>query len=230
LPRFREAFDATFDAEANAAFLHRVVRYAERRKWTHLLHAFRVGVERVAKLAAEADDSLLREETATVDSSAATKTPKTGKTKKTGKKRSDAEDAETSAPSPKRRRRTLSSSLVETWRAFERDLTAAERAVQGSGDGPGVRVRGRRSGFGVEGGQVDFVRRNKPRAGGDAGTPRRYIRERGRVRGFDRARRRRARETPQKVPRVRRDEPRDGCRETRFATLVETQVHGSVRW
>ena len=136
LPRFREAFDATFDAEANAAFLHRVVRYAERRKWTHLLHAFRVGVERVAKLAAEADDSLLREETATVDSSAATKTPKTGKTKKTGKKRSDAEDAETSAPSPKRRRRTLSSSLVETWRAFERDLTAAERAVQGSGDGP----------------------------------------------------------------------------------------------
>ena len=137
LPRFREAFDATFDAEANAAFLHRVVRYAERRKWTHLLHAFRVGVERVAKLAAEADDSLLREETATVDSSTkTTKTPKTGKTKKTGKKRSDAEDAETSAPSPKRRRRTLSSSLVETWRAFERDLTAAERAVQGSGDGP----------------------------------------------------------------------------------------------
>ena len=140
LPRFREAFDATFDAEANAAFLHRVVRYAERQKWTHLLHAFRVGVERVAKLAAEAAeaDASAREETETTDASAATKTTtgrtKTPKTKTGGKKRSDA-SAE-GAPSSKRRRRALSSSLVETWRAFERDLTAAERAVQGSGDGP----------------------------------------------------------------------------------------------
>lgn len=33
----------------------RVTRYAERRKWTHLLHAFRAGVERVAKLAAAED-------------------------------------------------------------------------------------------------------------------------------------------------------------------------------
>lgn len=55
LPRFREAFAATFSADANAAFLVRVARYAERRKWTHLLHAFRVGVERVAKLAADAE-------------------------------------------------------------------------------------------------------------------------------------------------------------------------------
>ena len=42
-------------------------------------------------------------------------------------------------PSAKRRRSNrapLSASLVQTWRAFERDLTAAERAVRGSGTGP----------------------------------------------------------------------------------------------
>ena len=46
---------ATFPSAANAEFMTRVTRYAERRKWTHLLHAFRAGVERVAKLAAAED-------------------------------------------------------------------------------------------------------------------------------------------------------------------------------
>lgn len=45
-------FEATFTSSANTEFMTRVVRYAERRKWTHLLHAFRAGVERVAKLMA----------------------------------------------------------------------------------------------------------------------------------------------------------------------------------
>jgi midasin len=55
LPRFRKVFEATFPNGANAEFMTRVARYAERRKWTHLLHAFRAGVERVAKLAAAED-------------------------------------------------------------------------------------------------------------------------------------------------------------------------------
>ena len=58
LPKFTAAFERTFPSAANAEFLQRVQRYAERRKWTHMLHAFRAGVERVAALtrgAAEGD-------------------------------------------------------------------------------------------------------------------------------------------------------------------------------
>ena len=56
LPRFRVVFEETFPSVANREFMTRVERYAERRKWTHLLHAFRAGVERVAKLASEAEE------------------------------------------------------------------------------------------------------------------------------------------------------------------------------
>jgi MoxR-like ATPase len=51
----------------------------------------------------------------------------------------DDEKRRSVPPSAKRRRSNrapLSASLVQTWRAFERDLTAAERAVRGSGTGP----------------------------------------------------------------------------------------------
>ena len=166
LPRFREAFAATFDTEANAEFLARVSRYAERRKWTHLLHAFRVGVERVAKLAADAETSAegaadeaetaadpsppmaksTRSRRAAASASASrSKRSARGTTNKrvaaTTSNASDDEDVERRDPAPpsaKRRRRAsfLAESLVRTWRAFERDLTAAERAVQGSGSGP----------------------------------------------------------------------------------------------
>jgi midasin len=54
LPKFHNAFNRTFPSSSNAEFLTRIARYAEKRKWAHLLHAFRAGVERVAKLAAEA--------------------------------------------------------------------------------------------------------------------------------------------------------------------------------
>ncbi len=188
LPRFREAFAATFSADANAAFLVRVARYAERRKWTHLLHAFRVGVERVAKLAADAEAAAAddrpdrpaegeppgtetnetrgneRQGTKKAKTMTMTKT-KTSRSRRTSdgdKHRVTVTDTEEDAfdddddddddddekkkkkrrsvpPSAKRRRSNrapLSASLVQTWRAFERDLTAAERAVRGSGTGP----------------------------------------------------------------------------------------------
>ena len=57
LLKFHNAFNKTFPSAANAEFLTRIARYAERRKWAHLLHAFRAGVERAAKLAAEAADT-----------------------------------------------------------------------------------------------------------------------------------------------------------------------------
>ena len=180
LPRFNEAFAATFSADANAAFLTRVTRYAERRKWTHLLHAFRVGVERVAKLAADAEVTAADDrpseapspgtETETRGNEEGTKkaktttrtTTRTTRPKKTKTSRSrrtsdgdkhrvavtdgddddddddDDDERRSVPPSAKRRRatRALSASLVQTWRAFERDLTAAERAVRGSGTGP----------------------------------------------------------------------------------------------
>ena len=56
--RFRRANAAAvvISADASAAVPHPVTALAlNRRKWTHLLHAFRVGVERVAKLAADAE-------------------------------------------------------------------------------------------------------------------------------------------------------------------------------
>ena len=198
LPRFREAFAATFSADANAAFLVRVARYAERRKWTHLLHAFRVGVERVAKLAADAEAAAAddrpdrpaegeppgtetnetrgnerqgtkkaktttsrttrRKTQPTTMTKAKTKTSRSRRTSDGDKHRVTVTDTEEDAfgdddddddddekkrrsvpPSAKRRRSNrapLSASLVQTWRAFERDLTAAERAVRGSGTGP----------------------------------------------------------------------------------------------
>ena len=41
LPKFHNAFNKTFPSAANAEFLTRIARYAEKRKWAHLLHAFR---------------------------------------------------------------------------------------------------------------------------------------------------------------------------------------------
>ena len=57
VPKFQNAFVKTFPSAANAEFLARIVRYAEKRKWTHLLHAFRAGVERVTILAGNATKS-----------------------------------------------------------------------------------------------------------------------------------------------------------------------------
>ena len=158
LPRFRDAFDATFDSEANTEFLTRVARYAEKRKWTHLLHAFRVGVERVAKLAADAEArgeekdtpkprDAKKRSTSDVVMSSSSRSRRGGGNKRgvlpTAEKEEeeppdDDDDKNVERRSAKRRRRAsvLSESLVQTWRAFERDLTAAERAVKGSGSGP----------------------------------------------------------------------------------------------
>jgi midasin len=177
LPRFRNAFDATFDAKANGAFLTRVSRYAERRKWTHLLRAFRVGVERVGALAAEAEReaaaaAAAEEETEETEEETEEETPipdakrlKHGEAKSTktsvvnsarssGRSRSKPHEPpsgrEKTPPlanpndEPSRRKReasfkktkTIPFGLLAEWRAFERDLSSAERAVQGSGDGP----------------------------------------------------------------------------------------------
>ena len=160
LPRFRAAFDATFPAAANAEFMTRVVRYAERRKWTHLLHAFRAGVERVAKLAAaaaEEEDAEKKPEEEPEDPAAVSPGGGAGrgvgaKSKRGGGKRRGGKGArhaavgpdvdmseareEQGAPAAKKRRRSLPDALVAEWRAFERDLSTAERACGGGGGGP----------------------------------------------------------------------------------------------
>ena len=108
LPKFHNAFNRTFPSASNAEFLTRISRYAEKKKWTHLLHAFRAGVERVAKLAAEAaQDAKSRENT------------------DDGKKAN------------KRRKTTsvLSDDLVAAWRDFERDLSVVEHSTNASKNG-----------------------------------------------------------------------------------------------
>ena len=73
LPRFKAAFDATFPSDANAEFTRRVTRYAEKQKWTHLLHAFRAGVEKVAKLAAAAAEEETNQSAETTEAAEAEK-------------------------------------------------------------------------------------------------------------------------------------------------------------
>ena len=174
LPRFRAAFDATFDAGANAAFVDRVARYAERRKWAHLLHAFRAGVKKVAELLAREEDEREKEKGGASEEEgedegegeeegegAREKKKKAGR----GAKRGAASKPEPAPPAKKGRRRDtgvgekgerargsrkraaadsadekaspLPPALVAEWRAFERDLSAAERAVGSSGSGGG---------------------------------------------------------------------------------------------
>ena len=147
LPRFKAAFDATFPSGANAEFMHRVTRYAEKRKWTHLLHAFRAGVEKVAKLAAaaaEEETNPSADPTETAEAEKPTTKAKVGAKSKRGgrgkkKGEPEAEDPEPEAkkpPAKKRRRAPLPDALVAEWRAFERDLSVAERAVGQGGGGP----------------------------------------------------------------------------------------------
>ena len=172
LPRFRAAFDATFDAGANAAFVDRVARYAERRKWAHLLHAFRAGVKKVAELLAREEDEREKEKGGASEEEgedegegeeegegAREKKKKAGR----GAKRGAASKPKPAPPAKKGRRRDtgvgekgerarwsrkraaadsadaspLPPALVAEWRAFERDLSAAERAVGSSGSGGG---------------------------------------------------------------------------------------------
>lgn len=106
LPKFHNAFNKTFPSASNAEFLTRIARYAEKRKWSHLLHAFRAGVERVAKLAAEAaPESTMRD----------SNDGKTSKRRKTSN--------------------ALSDDLIETWRDFERDLSVVEHSINASKTG-----------------------------------------------------------------------------------------------
>ena len=107
LPKFRSAFNKTFPSAANAEFLTRIARYAEKRKWAHLLHAFRAGVERVAKLAAEAAD---------------TETKSRQSDPKKGNKRRKTTSA-------------LPADLVAEWREFERDLSTVEHSTNASKNG-----------------------------------------------------------------------------------------------
>ena len=174
LPRFRAAFDATFDAGANAAFVDRVARYAERRKWAHLLHAFRAGVKKVAELLAREEDEKRKRKRRRVRGRGRGRRRRRGggegareKKKKAGRgaKRGAASKPKPAPPAKKGRRRDtgvgekgerargsrkraaadsadekaspLPPALVAEWRAFERDLSAAERAVGSSGSGGG---------------------------------------------------------------------------------------------
>ena len=107
LPKFHNAFNKTFPSAANAEFLTRIARYAEKRKWAHLLHAFRAGVERVAKLAAEAAD---------------TETKSRQSDSKKGNKRRKTTSA-------------LPADLVAEWREFERDLSTVEHSTNASKNG-----------------------------------------------------------------------------------------------
>ena len=154
LPRFRKHFDSTFPTGANDEFLTRVQRYAEKRKWTHLLHAFRVGVERVAKLAKEVENEEEGEEQVNAEEGKPQKPkpkPKRAMRAK-GKKVTEEEDVDgkpeedgfSNPKDPKgileraskRRRRALPEQLVSDWKSFERDLSNAERAVSGTKSGP----------------------------------------------------------------------------------------------
>ena len=150
LPRFKAAFDATFPSDANAEFTRRVTRYAEKQKWTHLLHAFRAGVEKVAKLAAAAAEEETNQSAETTEAAEAekpttkakvgAKSKRGGRGKKKGETEPEPEEdpePEAKKPPAKRRRRApLPDALVAEWRAFERDLSVAERAVGQGGGGP----------------------------------------------------------------------------------------------
>ena len=105
VPKFHNAFMKTFPSSSNAEFLTRIARYAEKRKWSHLLHAFRAGVERVAVLAEAAAES----------SKKRTKDDNPNKRRKT-----------TNA---------LSDELIAEWREFERDLSAVEHSTTASKNG-----------------------------------------------------------------------------------------------
>jgi len=106
LPKFHNAFNRTFPSSSNAEFLTRIARYAEKRKWAHLLHAFRAGVERVAKLAAEA-------------------------AKESGTRETD----ETKASKRRKTSTALPNDLIEEWREFERELSAVEHSTNASKNG-----------------------------------------------------------------------------------------------
>lgn len=106
LPKFHNAFNRTFPSSSNAEFLTRIARYAEKRKWAHLLHAFRAGVERVAKLAAEA-------------------------AKESGARETD----EKKASKRRKTSNALPNDLIEEWREFERDLSVVEHSTNASKNG-----------------------------------------------------------------------------------------------
>ena len=129
LPKFKSVFEKTFPSAANAEFMNRVVRYGEKRKWTHLLHAMRAGVERVAKLAAAADEEEEKQEEVEEKKPAKRKREKKAKGKKAA-----AQEEEEPTPDGKKNR-ALPDDLVADWRQFERELSTAERAC-GQGGGP----------------------------------------------------------------------------------------------
>ena len=56
LKRFLELFGETFPSRSNAEFLGRVSKFADKRKWIHLLKAFRAGVDRVASVVDKDDE------------------------------------------------------------------------------------------------------------------------------------------------------------------------------
>ena len=56
LKRFLELFGETFPSRSNAEFLGRVSKFADKRKWIHLLKAFRAGVDRVASIVDKDDE------------------------------------------------------------------------------------------------------------------------------------------------------------------------------
>ena len=144
----------------------RVVRYAERRKWTHLLHAFRAGVERVAKLTAAEEEAADEDVEAAAPAPAPMEAGEAGtsgrgeegggrgvgaKSKRKGKGKkgkaaaeaaAEAEEAaaavsaDTKSPAAKKRKRSLPDALVAEWRAFEKELSTAERACGAGASGP----------------------------------------------------------------------------------------------
>ena len=154
LPRFRSVFERTFPSAANAEFMHRVTRYGEKKKWTHLLHAMRAGVERVAKLgaeraetAAEAADKEQEEKPGEEKPEKADekKPPKRKREKNARGKKSaaiDEEDKEEEstpteeAKKKQKQKRALPDDLIAEWRQFERELSTAERACGQAGGGP----------------------------------------------------------------------------------------------
>ena len=154
LPRFRSVFERTFPSAANAEFMHRVTRYGEKKKWTHLLHAMRAGVERVAKLAAERAETAAEAADKEQEEKPGEEKPEKADEKKPPKRKReknargkksaaiDEEDKEEEstpteeAKKKQKQKRALPDDLIAEWRQFERELSTAERACGQAGGGP----------------------------------------------------------------------------------------------
>jgi MoxR-like ATPase len=116
LKKFLELFGETFPSRSNADFLGRVSKFAEKRKWVHLLKAFRAGVDRVASVVdkddkMEADDDATDKMNDTIDAEVAptedvTTTRRATRSQVTGKKGEDENSVSPNSNDSNKRQKT----------------------------------------------------------------------------------------------------------------------------